>query len=200
MRIFTHVGVIVDCLAAEVRLRPPVLEVCAAHKVPQAPLRSPICATGRGDLRVSPASECLMGTGNARGGRGRRKSGELDAEGRRRGKFDQAPKVPRRRLGGCKRAAGSLAANRRRVLFDLLPAADLCLPAGASAGYRGLRGHSEVVSRAAARQTLSVQQGLELPGPTTAAAPRQQPACAPPERSHADSKRGCPPSLFFGRI
>ena len=69
-----------------------------------------------------------MGTGNARGGRGRRKSGELDAEGRRRGKFDQAPKVPRRRLGGCKRAAGSLAANRRRVRFDLLPAADLHLP------------------------------------------------------------------------
>ena len=42
----------------------------------------------------------------------------------------------------------------------------------------------EVVSQAAARQTLSVQQDLELPGPTTAAAPRQQPACTPPDRYH----------------
>ena len=76
---------------------------------------------------------------------------------------------------------------------------------GAPAGCRGSRRQREVVSQAEARQTLSVQQDLELPGPTTAAAPRQQPACAPPERSHTDrdSKQGCwtsPPSLFFGRI
>ena len=76
MRVSTHVKAIIDCLAGEVRLRPPILEVCAAHKVPQAPQRSPICATGRGDLGARPASDCLVGTGNVRGGRG----GDVDFE------------------------------------------------------------------------------------------------------------------------
>ena len=84
MRVLTRVGVIVDCLAREVRLGAPVLEVCAAHKVPQAPQSSPICATGRGDLRVGPASECLVGTGNARGGRGGHIPGDLAAATRQK--------------------------------------------------------------------------------------------------------------------
>ena len=84
MRVSTHVKAIIDCLAGEVRLRPPILEVCAAHKVPQAPQRSPICATGRGDLGARPASDCLVGTGNARGGRGGHIPGDLAAATRQK--------------------------------------------------------------------------------------------------------------------
>ena len=84
-RFFTYLDIIIDCVAGEVRLRPPVVEVCAVHKAPRALQRSPICATGRGVLSVVPTPACLMGTGNARGGRGSRKAGELATEGRRGG-------------------------------------------------------------------------------------------------------------------
>ena len=105
-----------------------VVDVCVAHEAPKAPHRSPICATGRGVRRVGLVSGCIKGAGNARGGWGTCNPGELAADGHRGAICDQTPWGPRRRLGGGKRAAGSPAASRWRVPFDLLPAANLHLP------------------------------------------------------------------------
>ena len=127
-RVFTHHEVMIDPLAREHRLGLAVVDVYVAHKVPQAPHRSPICATGRGVTRAGPACGCIKGTGNARGGRGARNPGGLAMDGRRGAICDQTPWGPRWRLGGGKRAAGSPAASRWRVPFDLLPAANLHLP------------------------------------------------------------------------
>ena len=98
-RFFTYLDIIIDCVAGEVRLRPPVVEVCAVHKAPRALQRSPICATGRGVLSVVPTPACLMGTGNARGGRGSRKAGELATEGRRGGGISMVREGSRRQVG-----------------------------------------------------------------------------------------------------
>ena len=98
-RLFTYLDIIIDCVAGEVRLRPPVVEVCAVHKAPRALQRSPICATGRGVLSVVPTPACLMGTGNARGGRGSRKAGELATEGRRGGGISMVREGSRRQVG-----------------------------------------------------------------------------------------------------
>ena len=82
---------------------------------------------------------------------------------------------------GCSRLTGS---GRKKRPLRSAPSRRPAPASGASAGCRSSRRHREVVSQAAARQTLSVQQDLELPGPTTAAAPRQQPACTIPDRYH----------------
>ena len=69
-RVFTHHEVIIDPLDREHRLGLAVVDVYVAHKVPQAPHRSPICATGRGVTRAGPACGCIKGTGNGAGGQG----------------------------------------------------------------------------------------------------------------------------------
>ena len=124
-RVFTHHEVIIDPLDREHRLGLAVVDVYVAHKVPQAPHRSPICVMGRGLRRVGLVSGCPKGTRNARGGWGACKPAEFVAGGHGRGDCDETPKAIRRRLGGSERAAGSHAASRRRVPFDLLPAVDL---------------------------------------------------------------------------
>ena len=99
-RVFTHHEVMIDPLAREHRLGLAVVDVYVAHKAPQAPHRSPICATGRGVTRAGPACGCIKGTGNARGGRGGRNPGGLAVDGRGGAICDQTPWVTRRRLGG----------------------------------------------------------------------------------------------------